>query len=42
MFQPVAWQRLGMTGQLMPGIIDELDERLVEAGNFSMYEQDGH
>lgn len=41
MIQPVAWKQLGMTEQLMEAIIDELDDRLIEAGNFSMDVQDG-
>ena len=34
--QPAAWQRLGMTVQLLEEVLDELEERLVEAKNFSI------
>ena len=34
--QPVAWQRLNMTGQILEEIVEELDDRLIEAKNFSM------
>jgi putative nucleotidyltransferase with HDIG domain len=34
--QPTAWKRLGMTEALLAEIVDELEEKLVDAKNFSL------
>jgi putative nucleotidyltransferase with HDIG domain len=36
LIQPTAWKRLGMTEALLAEIVDELEEKLIDAKNFSM------
>ncbi len=36
LIQPTAWKRLGMTEALLAEIVDELEEKLIDAKNFSL------
>lgn len=36
LIQPAAWKRLGMTEALLVEIVDELEEKLIDAKNFSL------
>lgn len=40
--QPLAWQRLNMNEQLLAEIVEEIEDRLIDAKNFSMELQEGN